>query len=479
MTTKVALGAVVMRVPSVTGSRSEPAGSDRDGRLGDRGRRPGHRRDSEIGKIGVMKASRHSFLAFQSGSPAMRFARRKSMPKRVRDACARVPSSPIQKAQAPWYTTNKQVCASCHHQYQPALAYRAARDHRRAAGRGDRPGGCDQGVRLLRHRQGGSVHLRHRAGGGRCLPDGGGECRRREAESRRGHLRAPADLAPERATAIGTDFTSGRPPRTAASRWRRLGCAPCSCITTPVQKAQADAAVARARTFLEGRTPRDTEERSYQLLGLRWAGADAADAAEAGARPARRRSARRRLELGQRARQRRLFDRRRRWSRCTTAAASRSSTLSYQRGIAYLLKTQAADGTWHVTSRLHPPAPLSPPYFDAGLSQRPRSVPLDAGCELGGDGAFVCAGAGAPGRTAGAARDEPAGVEPWVETDDLRHAWPTCGSCSTVASARTPRRSPAGRRRLMMAAPDVEKMTLLLDRGADVNARAPTAASRR
>ena len=50
------------------------------------------------------------------------------------------------------------------------------------------------------------------------------------------------------------------------------------------QKAQADAAVARARTFLEGRTPRDTEERTYQLLGLRWAGARPRDAAEAGAR---------------------------------------------------------------------------------------------------------------------------------------------------------------------------------------------------
>jgi hypothetical protein len=35
----------------------------------------------------------------------------------------------IQKAQAPWYATNKQVCASCHHQYQPAIAYRVARDH--------------------------------------------------------------------------------------------------------------------------------------------------------------------------------------------------------------------------------------------------------------------------------------------------------------------------------------------------------------
>ena len=50
-------------------------------------------------------------------------------PAEVRDAAARAVAA-IQKAQAPWYTTNKQVCASCHHQYQPALALRVARDHR-------------------------------------------------------------------------------------------------------------------------------------------------------------------------------------------------------------------------------------------------------------------------------------------------------------------------------------------------------------
>jgi hypothetical protein len=49
-------------------------------------------------------------------------------PARVRDAAARALAA-IQKAQEPWYTTNKQVCASCHHQYQPALASRVARDH--------------------------------------------------------------------------------------------------------------------------------------------------------------------------------------------------------------------------------------------------------------------------------------------------------------------------------------------------------------
>src|SRR5262245_16344366 len=47
---------------------------------------------------------------------------------RVHAAATRAVAA-IQKAQATWYTTNKQVCASCHHQYQPALAYRAAREH--------------------------------------------------------------------------------------------------------------------------------------------------------------------------------------------------------------------------------------------------------------------------------------------------------------------------------------------------------------
>ena len=122
----------------------------------------------------------------------------------------------------------------------------------------------------------------------------------------------------------------------------------------------------RARAVPRGRTPRDTEERSYQLLGLRWAGADRGDAAEAGARSARRRSAP--MAAGARSP----------GGRATSYSTGQALVAlhdgggvaiidaSWQRGIEYLLKTQAADGTWHATSRLHPPAPLSPPYFDAG-----------------------------------------------------------------------------------------------------------------
>ena len=117
--------------------------------------------------------------------------------------------------------------------------------------------------------------------------------------------------------------------------------------------------------FLEGRTPRETEERTYQLLGLRWAGAPRA----ALQKLARELKAAQRPDGG--------------WNSVAGRESDAYSTAqalvalhdgggvaiidaSYQRGIEFLLKTQAADGSWHVMSRLHPPAPLSPPYFDAG-----------------------------------------------------------------------------------------------------------------
>jgi hypothetical protein len=62
------------------------------------------------------------------GSAPIAAVAQEAEPARLREAAARALEA-IQKAQAPWYSTNKQVCASCHHQYQPALAYRVARDH--------------------------------------------------------------------------------------------------------------------------------------------------------------------------------------------------------------------------------------------------------------------------------------------------------------------------------------------------------------
>jgi oligopeptide/dipeptide ABC transporter ATP-binding protein len=143
----------------------------------------------------------------------------------------------------------------------------------------------------------------------------------------------------------------------------------------------------------------------------------------------------------------------------------------YRRGVEYLLGTQAEDGTWHVRSRLHPPAPVSPPYFDAGyphghdqfISMQGASWAVMALAYVL-DPVVIAPVPSIPGTA-------PDDVEPWVETmlfgtvDDVRRLLDE--GLSPDAATRS-----GGTTALMLAAPDVAKMGLLLDRGASVNARA-------
>jgi ankyrin repeat protein len=389
-------------------------------------------------------------------------------PKQVQDAAARAVAA-IQKAQAPWYTTNKQVCASCHHQYQPAIAYRVARDHgipineeiaRADAIKAFTFADVDRAVQYTY-----------------VIEPAMDDAYRMVAANAAGvkpNLGAAvyARLLISRQNADGDwDGFHQRPPSSYSRvTMAALGLRAVQVYRHPSQRAQAEAAVARARKFLEARTPRDTEERSYQLLGLRWAGAD---------RPTLRKMA-----VALQATQRADGG----WSALPNRESDVYSTgqalvalhdggsvaiidSSWQRGIAYLLKTQAADGTWHAASRLHPPAPLSPPYFDAGY-------PHDHDQFLSMQGAswavMALSYALEPARPVSPpplAGTEPADVEPWVEPllfgslDDVRRLLD--GGLSANAATKS-----GGTTALMMAAPDVEKMRLLLDRGADVNARA-------
>ncbi len=43
------------------------------------------------------------------------------------------------------------------------------------------------------------------------------------------------------------------------------------------------------------------------------------------------------------------------------------SAQAFERGTSFLLDTQKQDGSWHVVSRLHSKAQISPPFFDAGF----------------------------------------------------------------------------------------------------------------
>jgi ankyrin repeat protein len=389
-------------------------------------------------------------------------------PEQLRSAAERALTA-IQKAQAPWYTTNKQVCASCHHQYQPALAYRIARDHRvpfdETIAKADAVkaftfADIDRAVQYTY-----------------VIEPAMDDAYRMVAANAAGvkpNLGAAiyARLLISRQNKEGDwDGFHQRPPSSYSRvTMATLGLRAVQVYHHPSQKAQADAAVARARKFLESRTARDTEERSYQLLGLRWAGGD--------------RALLRKLAVALQATQRPDGG----WN----SVAGRDSDVystgqalvalhdggsvaiidsSWQRGIAYLLKTQAADGTWRATSRLHPPAPLSPPYFDAGY---PHGHDQFLSMQGASWAVMALAYALEPAtRVAPPAltETEPAGVEPWVEPLLFGSVADVRKLLDAGLSANAATKS-GGTTALMMAAPDVDKMRLLIDRGADVNARA-------
>ena len=122
-------------------------------------------------------------------------------------------------------------------------------------------------------------------------------------------------------------------------------------------------AIARAVQWLEHATPQTTQDRAFHALALAWAGGDATASA---ARSARALLATQRPDGG--------------WSQLpamatdayatgqalfalATAAKMSPMEPAFQKGIDYLLRTQAADGTWHVQTR----SIWLQPYFESGF----------------------------------------------------------------------------------------------------------------
>jgi hypothetical protein len=130
---------------------------------------------------------------------------------------------------------------------------------------------------------------------------------------------------------------------------------------TPARKAEFTARIGRAAAWLAAQTPVSTEERIMQLLGLTWAGAH---------RPLTERRTRELL-----ATQRADGG----WAQTPYLASDAYATgqvlytlhelgvpasdPAVHRGVTYLLRTQADDGTWHVRSR----AMKIQPYFESGF----------------------------------------------------------------------------------------------------------------
>jgi len=373
----------------------------------------------------------------------------------------------IQKSQVVWYEDEGQECGSCHHQFQPAIAFAAARAH---------------GV---------AVNEAVAASNTRTFdPDVDAALQFAnvvEPALQEGYRLIAADAAgiePSLGTAVMARFLIARQRPT--GDWSGLNQRPPSSSSDFAKTAigmravqlfhhRADAgaarhSVARAASWLRSHQAPDTEGRVYQLLGLNWTGGDSATRR----RLARELIATQRSDGG--------------WGSVEGRASEAYSTgealvalheagevatnnINWQRGIAFLTRTQAGDGSWHVPSRLHAPARLSPPYFDSGY-------PYDHDQFISVAGAAWAVMALAQSLPAVANPVEPmrpeirsTTVEPWVETaafgtvNDLRKLLDQ-GLSPNAATA-------AGQTTLlMMAAGDSAKLRLLLDRGADVNARA-------
>jgi len=229
---------------------------------------------------------------------------------------------------------------------------------------------------------------------------------------------------------------------------------------------------ARARDWLLNAAPRDTADMTYRLRGLVWTNAAEADIARAGA--ALRTLQRADGGWGQLP------------SRPTDVYATADVMLAlhdaglpvgdgiYQRGLQYLLDHQQSDGSWRVETRMHEQTLVSPPHFEIGFPHGEHQMISCMGSTLAAI-AVMCALPEAktpsPSLVDGAewrAADE----APWMMTalfgtlGELRAAL-DAGLSPNAATAE-------GTTLLMMASPDVEKVRLLIDRGADVNRAAKT-----
>jgi ankyrin repeat protein/prenyltransferase/squalene oxidase-like repeat protein len=125
---------------------------------------------------------------------------------------------------------------------------------------------------------------------------------------------------------------------------------------------RATDAIARAVAWLESSVPRTTQDRAFHALALAWAGT----AAESASRSARTLLATQQPDGG--------------WNQLpgmptdayatgqalfalSVAGKMASGEAAFQKGIDYLLRTQAADGTWHVQTR----SIWVQPYFESGF----------------------------------------------------------------------------------------------------------------
>jgi ankyrin repeat protein len=242
-------------------------------------------------------------------------------------------------------------------------------------------------------------------------------------------------------------------------------------------RAEGAAALQRARQWLLAHRPLSAEDAAFRLMGLAWAGV----APETLVLQARDLLALQAPTGG--------------WSQLSGGALDAYSTgevlfalheagvstddRSWRRGLRFLLSTQAQDGTWHVRSRMISPAVVSPPFFEVGFPyEKDQFLSYAGSCwavmALLTDLPGVLPDPRpyqmiAQGGTLGFAHVPAGEVAPWVRTVLLGTATELAQSLEAGLDPNS--RTAGGTTLLMMAAPDPEKVAVLLAHGANARQR--------
>ncbi len=232
--------------------------------------------------------------------------------------------------------------------------------------------------------------------------------------------------------------------------------------SSPKLDAASKQRVERARRWLETSQPVATEDEVFRLLGAKWSGTLASHRKEY----ARHLVTQQRPDGG--------------WSQIPSRTSDAYATgqvlfaliegggisvedQAIERGVAYLLETQFADGSWLVPSRIHDNAPLSPPYFETGF---PHGKDQIASCS-GTSWAVMALSIALPSSNV-----QPLGLADLIPTQDTWVETALFGSPSEVGKLDPNAQTKLGTTVLMLAASDPTKVKVLLGRGANANARA-------
>jgi len=268
---------------------------------------------------------------------------------------------PIQRSQVA--AIKKQECASCHHQLLPELAFKWARergvayDEKIAEGVTTSTFAMMQDLDSVVH---GDMYIDLQFDAWLLLVA--------KAAGVEPNLftAASAQFVARNQAADGGWLTIDQRPPQAHSRFNSTAASVFAIEQYLPERLKDEKAkrIAAARKWLIATPAITTEDAAFQLLGLHWSGADAPTRAKVVAR---------------------LLDEQRPdggWAQFKGMPSDAYSTGEvlmalheggtiatadprYQKGLKYLLDTQERDGSWQIATRLHPPAPISPPFFQS------------------------------------------------------------------------------------------------------------------